>query len=55
MSDRVAEYLAANFRPGAAADLLAAAQTLMAIAWDEGFAEGADCDGSDSSNPYWKP
>jgi hypothetical protein len=35
--DPVLAYLNANFRPDVAADLLAAAQPLMAIAWDEGM------------------
>jgi len=36
----VEAYLSAHFRPDVAADLLAAAQPLMAIAWDEGEAAG---------------
>lgn len=35
--DPVLVHLNANYRPDIAADLLAAAQPLMAIAWDEGM------------------
>jgi hypothetical protein len=37
VEDPVVAYLKAHYRPDVAADLLAAAQPLMAIAWDEGY------------------
>lgn len=40
-ADPVTTYLNAHFRPDTAADLLAAAQPLMAIAWDEALTEAA--------------
>lgn len=40
-TDAVVAYLNAHFRPDTAADLLAAAQPLMAIAWEEGEHAGA--------------
>lgn len=54
--DAVAACLKANFRPDAAAALLAAAQPLMAIAWDEGKSAGWDAarGESEESNPYQK-
>ena len=38
--------------PDIRAMLEAAAPHLMADAWDRGFAEGWDCEGSDENNPY---
>lgn len=58
--DPVAAYLNAHFRPDVAADLLAAAQPLMAIAWDEGEAAGFQNAGAEQwgydqkFNPYRK-
>lgn len=51
--DPVAAYLNAHFRSEVAADLLAAAQPLMAIAWDEGAHSGWLDDGAFAvKNPY---
>jgi hypothetical protein len=58
--DAVGAYLKAYFRPDNAADLLAAAQPLMAIAWDEAIQIADDeglllyhqAKGLKSLNPY---
>jgi len=51
-------YLRAHLRPDVAADLLAAAQPLMAIAWDEGWDAFSGFDSRPSGpypeNPYRK-
>lgn len=58
-ADPVTAYLNGHFRPDAAADLLAAAQPLMAIAWDEGWDTFASFDsrpdGPYPANPYRLP
>lgn len=55
-ADPVVAYLNAHFRPEVAADLLAAAQPLVAIAWDEGWDALASFDfrpsGPYPANPY---
>jgi len=54
--EAVEAYLKAHFRPDTAAELLAAAQPLMAIAWDEGWDAFAHFDarpgGPYPANPY---
>lgn len=55
-NDAVMRHLNAHYRPDVAADLLAAAQRHMAIAWDEGFSMGwgAARGESEEPNPYRK-
>lgn len=59
--DEAVQAALAQYRPDTAADLLAAAQPLMAIAWDEGFKQGGpmhdvnyDDPGAYRRNPYRK-
>ena len=62
--DPILAYLKANYHPDAAADILAAAQPLMAFAWEQGWMAredlhaydvwGGDGEEPDSSNPYKK-
>lgn len=52
-ADPVTAYLKAHFRPDVASNLLAAAQPLMAIAWDEGAMADHDFDSEVTTpNPY---
>ncbi|UXM92549.1 hypothetical protein [Paenarthrobacter sp. JL.01a] len=56
---REVEAALAKYRPNVAADILAAAQPLMAIAWDEGYKQGGpmhdvnmDDPDAHTRNPY---
>jgi hypothetical protein len=59
MFDEAVQAVLAQYRSSVAADLLVAAQPLMAIAWDEGFKQGGpmhdvnmDDPDAHTRNPY---